>query len=319
MRILYVYKDYFGRRKQYGEYLRKLGHDVIFLKKKNKTEKNSITVEEVKQARPDLVWFLSPFYVKHNPRAMEYIRSKKIATTFYHGVGGRFPYTDWIDVWKQFTIAFPVAYDLHEYFLKNGINSYHIPFGFHPNQYFKCVRKDKKYDVSFAGTIVPGVDPKNDDRCIYMNSLRKYKRVCAFGMSFKGQLDRRISVRKCKTHKEQREAYSMTKINLELPFFSAPCDFMRNKYHFRNRFFEIPATGNFLLSLRTKEFLEIFDEDTIGYYDNTIESFRESVDRYLKDDNLRKKMAKKSYKLVHQKHTFFHRFKKMDKIIRKNL
>jgi len=114
-------------------------------------------------------------------------------------------------------------------------------------------------------------------------------------------------------------AYAITKINLELPFFSGPCDFMRNKYHFRNRFFEIPATGNFLLSLRTKEFLDIFPEDVIGYYDNNVESLKESVNKYLRDKKLRNKMSEKSYKLVHQKHTFLHRFKEMDKIIKQNL
>ena len=104
-----------------------------------------------------------------------------------------------------------------------------------------------------------------------------------------------------------------------MPFFSGACSFMRNKYHFRNRFFEIPATNNFMLSLKTPEFLEIFGEDTIGYYDNNIESLKGNVDKYLKDENLRKKMTKKAYKLVHQEHTFYHRFKEMFKIIKKDL
>jgi len=124
---------------------------------------------------------------------------------------------------------------------------------------------------------------------------------------------------KCKSHQQQRNAYAITKVNLELPFFSAPCDKMRNRYHFKNRFFEIPATGNFLLSLRTNEFLEIFPEDTVGYYDDNIGSFKESVDKYLKDKKLRRKMAEKSYRLVHDKHTFLHRFKKMSKIIKQEI
>jgi len=318
MRILYIYKDYFGRRKLYGKYLEECGHKVIYLEKKHKTIKNQISIKEIKKTNPDLIWFLSPFYVKYNPIVMEYINSKKIPITFYHGVGGRFPYTEWIDVWKQFTVAFPVAYDLHEYFIKNGINSYHMPFGFHPNQYFKCVN-NQKYNVSFAGTVCKNIDVKKDYRCIYLNSLKEYKKICVFGESFKNKLNKNIIIKKCKTHKEQREAYSITKINLELPFFSDSCDFMKDKYHFRNRFFEIPATGNFLLSLKTKEFLNIFGEDTIGYYDNNIESFKESIDKYLKDKILRKKMTKKAYKLVHQKHTFLHRFQEMSNIIKKDL
>jgi hypothetical protein len=314
MRILYIYKDYFGRRKLYGKYLSQCGHKVIYLEKKHKGIKNQITINEIKKAAPDLIWFLSPYYVKYNPIVMEYIHSKKIPITFYHGVGGRFPYTDWADVWKQFAIAFPVAYDLHEYFLENGINSYYMPFGFHPNQYFKCI-KNKKYNVSFAGTIALKLSSKKDYRCIYLNSLKNKDKVCAFGTSFKGRLDKRIIIKECKTHAEQRNAYAISKINLELPFFSAPCKFMKDKFHFRNRFFEIPATGNFLLSLRTDEFLKIFPEDVIGYYDNNIESFKESVNRYLRDKDERKRKAKKAYKLVHEKHTFLHRFKEMSKII----
>jgi spore maturation protein CgeB len=318
MKILYIYQDYFGRRKLYGKCLERCGHKVIYIEKKHKTVKNQIKIEEIKKYNVDLIWFLTPYYVKYNPIVMDYIKSKKIPITFYHGVGGRFPYTDWINVWKQFTIAFPVAYDLHEYFINNKICSYYIPFGFHPNQYFKCIN-NKKYDVGFAGTIDKKANSKEDNRCIYLNSLKEYKRIVAFGTSFKNKLDKRIIIKKCKSHKEQKEAYSITKINLELPFFSCPCSFMKDKYHFRNRFFEIPATGNFLLSLRTKEFMEIFDEDTIGYYDNNIESFKESVNYYLKNKQLRKEMSKKAYKLVYQKHTFLHRFKQMSQILQKNL
>ncbi len=318
MRILYIYKDYFGRRKIYGKYLKELGHKVIYLEKKHKQIKNQIIVKEIKDANPDLIWFLSPFYVEYNPVAMEYIHSKKIPIVFYHGVSGRFPYTDWIDIWKQFSIIFSVEKDLHEYLLKERIRSYHVPFGFHPNQYFKTI-KTKKYNISFAGTIDPTVNHKKDYRCIYLNSLRKFKKVAVFGVSFKNKLDSNIIIKKSKTHEEQRYAYSISKINLELPFFSGACSFMKNKYHFKNRFFEIPATGNFLLALRYPQFLEIFPEDTIGYYDDNTESLKESVNKYLKDENLRKKMARRAYKLVHQKHTFYHRFKEMCEIIKREL
>ena len=172
MRILYIYHDYFQRRKEYGRIMKKLGHDVVFLEKKHKQDKNQITVKEIKEANADLIWFFTPFYVKYNPIAMEYIRLKNIPTVFYHGISGRFPYTDWLDVWKQFTFAFPVAYDLHEYLVQNGINSHYMPFGFHPSQYFKCI-KQKEYNVSFAGTIDPKVISKKDDRCRYINSLYK--------------------------------------------------------------------------------------------------------------------------------------------------
>ena len=85
------------------------------------------------------------------------------------------------------------------------------------------------------------------------------------------------------------------------------------------RFFEIPATCNFLLTARHSDFLEIFDEDTVGYYDDNIESLKENINKYLKDEKLRKKMTKKAYKIVHERHTYLHRFKKMFKIIRREI
>ena len=88
-----------------------------------------------------------------------------------------------------------------------------------------------------------------------------------------------------------------------------------NKYHLKNRFFEIPATGNFLLTVRCPEFLDIFGEDTVGYYDDNIESLKENVKKYLRDKDLRVKMAKRAYKIVHQKHMYLHRFQEMFKII----
>ena len=89
---------------------------------------------------------------------------------------------------------------------------------------------------------------------LVLNSLKNFKKVAVFGVSFKNKLDSNIIIKKCKTHEEQRYAYSISKINLELPFFSGACSFMKNRYHFKNRFFEIPATGNFLLSLRYPQF-----------------------------------------------------------------
>ncbi len=316
MRILYIYKDYLQRRKQYGKIMQKLGHEVIFLQKKHKKDVNSISIEEIRRCNPDLIWFLSPWYVKYNPIAMDYINSKKIPTTFYHGVSSRFPYPEWLHIWKQFTIIFSTMHKFCEYLSENNINSYYIPFGFHPKQYFR--HKDKKrYRVSFAGTIDKKVNPKKDKRCIYLNSLKDIKKVVAHGISFKNKLDKKIGIVLCKSHTDQRIAYAQSKINLDLPWASGGCSFYDKKYQSRNRFFEIPATGNFMLSLRHPDFLKIFGEDAIGYYDDNIDSFRQEVKKYLKDKNLRVKKAEIAYKIVHQKHTFTHRFKEMFKVLKK--
>jgi len=189
-----------------------------------------------------------------------------------------------------------------------------MPFGFHPDQYYKT-SSSKKYDISFCGTALIRDSFKNDKRAKYLRSLEKYN-IRVFGDSFKDKVNK-ITVKSYKTHNEQRKVYGKSKINLDLPFFHTKPVFYKDKYHIKNRLFEVPATGNFLLTTRCDEFLNIFDEDTIGYYDDNIESLKENVDKYLKDEKLRNKMVEKAYKLVHEKHTFYHRFKEMFKIIKK--
>ena len=167
-------------------------------------------------------------------------------------------------------------------------------------------------------TVIGQENKVKDNRCRYLNSIKNLNKVVAHSISFKGKLHKNIIVKACKTHQEQKQAYSQTKINLDLPFVSGGTSFYDNIYHLRNRFFEIPATGNFMMSIRCPKFIELFPEDTVGYYDD-IESFREIVIKYLKDKKIRNKMAEKSYKLAHQKHTFKHRFKEMCKILKSEL
>jgi spore maturation protein CgeB len=313
MKLLYIYKDYFGRRKIYGNYLEQCGYDVVFLQKKHKSLKNSISVKEIKKYNPDIILFYSPFYIKNNKEVIDYIKSKKIFIILYGQYNPQVPYTEWFDVWNKIDILFVQNIEFNNYLRKLNLNSYYIPFGFHPSQYYKT-NLNKKYDISFCGTSCKRDSLKTDKRSIYIRSLKKYN-ICVFGDSFKGRVGK-IIVQSYKKHDEQRIVYGKTKINLDLPFFQNTPVFYKDKYHIKNRFFEVPATGNFLLTARCDEFLNIFGEDTIGYYDDNIESLKENVDKYLQDDKIRKKMAKKAYKLVHEKHTFLHRFKKMNKIIK---
>ena len=312
MKILYVYKDYMGRRKDYGKMIEICGHQVIYLEKREKERKNILTEKEIKKYKPDLVWFQNPYYIYNNLETIEYIKSKNIITVIYNTYLPKSPYVNDIDIWKNIDFLFIHNKEFNEFLINCGLNSYYMPLGFYPSQYYKIINK-KKYNVSFCGTALERDDIDKDKRAKYIRALKKYN-ICVFGKSFKGKVDK-IPVYFYKTHDQQREIYSKTIINLDLPFFHSVPSFYSKKYHIKNRFFEIPATGNFLLTVRFPEFLDIFDEDTVGYYDDSIESLKESVKRYLKDDKLRKKMARKAYRLVRQKHTYLHRFKEMFKII----
>jgi hypothetical protein len=316
MKILYIYKDYKQRRKQYGKIMQKLGHDVSFLEIKKKKEKNQLSVKDIKKYNIDVVWFYSPFYIRYNKEAIEYIRKKKIPIVLYGQYNPQIPYDEWIDVWKKVDVLFVQNNEFNRYLRKNNLNSYYVPFGFHPDQYYKTI-KNKKYDISFCGTSLHRDSKKNDKRAKYIRSLKKYD-IHVFGESFINRVGS-INVKSYKTHSHQRKIYGQTKINLDLPFFHKKPLFYKDKYHIKNRLFEVPSTHNFLLTVRCEEFLNIFGEDLIGYYDDNVESLEEMVKKYLKDKNIRERMTAKAYKYVYEKHTFTHRFKEMFLILKKDL
>jgi spore maturation protein CgeB len=303
-----------NRRKIYGDLMEQCGHDVNYFEIYKKKEKNKILPKDIKKVKPDIVWFYNPIYIRNNPDAVDYIRSKKIPIALYATYIPSFPYTECMDIWSKADFLFVQNSELNQFLVGKGLNSYYVPMGFHPSQYYKSdVSVPKKYDISFCGTSLRKESASVDKRAKYLRAIRKHN-VVVYGKTFEGKV-KDIPVKFYESHDEQREVYYKTKINLDLPFFYSSPDFYKDKYHAKNRLFEVPATNNFLLTVRCPEFLDLFDEDTVGYYDDNIESLKSSIDKYLKDDKLRIKMAERSYKLVNEKHTFLHRFKQMFKII----
>jgi len=315
MKIFYIYRDYKGRRKKYGEMMTMCGHDVIYMEIREKKIPNQVKIKHIKKHKPDIVWVYTPYYISRNvipKETLDYIHSKNIPVAMYSTIDPETPWTEDLHVWKEIDYLFIHYKPLSDYLKSKGLNAHYMPLGFYPDQYYKTT-SEKIYDVSFMGNSLNYLPLEKDKRSTYIRSLRGYN-LGIFGESFKDRIND-IPVHKFRSTKEQRGVYSKSKINLDLPFVNYRHPFYEGQYHFKNRFFEIPATCNFLLALRNPEALEIFPEDTIGYYDDSIESLKENVHRYLKDKQTRKKMAKKAYRLVHDKYTYLHMFKKMFKII----
>ena len=319
-RIYYAYNEYRfqDRRRRYGVYMKNMGYKVYFDYFMNKGKGNQILVKTLKNVRPDIAWFLNFTFIKKNPEAVDYLRAKKVPIVVYSTYENSMKsFEDWLPVFRKVDFLFMDNIELHEFLVKNGLNSYHILTGFHPNQYFK-IQKKKTMNISFCGTTSTKVPKSEDKRAMYVSSLKDFG-IHVFGDSFQGRVKKGIVVHKYKTHKEQRRAYAQSWINLDLPFNNTKRDYLKNIYNVRNRFFEIPATGNFLMTVRCPTFLNVFDEDAVGYYDDNIESLRETVDRYLKDKKKMMEMAERAYQIVNEKHTFRHRFKQMFKIIRSSM
>ena len=315
MKILYIYRDYKGRRKRYGKEMESLGHTVIY-HYVDKNKRDGISISKIKKHKPDVVWLLNPYYIRKNKVAIKYIRSQKIPIVMYGTLSTDTPFSDWMHIWDKIDLMFIHNKECCDFLQGEGLKAYYMPIGFYPDMYHRSV-KAPKYDATFCGNISPKVDRKKDRRCIFIQALREFK-TKVYGQAFVGKL-RGIPVASYGTHKKELNVYAKTRINLDLPFYYICNKFYKDRSHIRNRFFEVPASGNFLLTLRCEESLAIYGEDTVGYYEDDPESLKEQVARYLKDDDLRKKMAKKAHKLVKSKHTFKHRFKEIFKILKKEL
>ena len=316
MKILYIYNDYGARRKIYGQIMSDLGCDVRYKRVLHKREINTIKIKHIKQHSPDVLFIRTPYNISHgmNEEIFNYLKKNKIILMIYSTINPSISYSEQLKMWKKTDVAFVIDRSFCNFLQKNNVNAHYLPIAFHPSQYYKTVKKEK-YDISFMGSALKRT---YDKRSIYLQQLfnKRYKMKIS-GHFFENKITG-LKVQPFRGHDIQRVTYAETKINLDLPFIDG-CDFYKNRYHFKNRFFEIPATRNFLLTVRCPEFLDILPEDVVGYYDDNVESLKENVDKYLKDDHLRKSMSKKAYKLVHQKHTFRHRFEKILKILKGNI
>ena len=86
MRILYIYRDYKGRRKLYGKMMERCGNKVDYLLILEKKVKNQVKISHIKKYKPDIVWLYTPFYLSHKVVADEtvaYLKRKKIPIAIY--------------------------------------------------------------------------------------------------------------------------------------------------------------------------------------------------------------------------------------------
>ena len=290
-----------------------LGHHVSYypLSKRASIPDNADLIEKY---RPDIILIRLIETVDNNLEKIRNYRKRGVPILFYGTWTPNRPYREMLDIWREIDYAFVHNTECVNYLKSEGINAHFLPLGFYEDQYFP-IKSEKMINVSFAGGVRLPADPIEERRVRYLNALEDYG-PHAFGAKFKGCLSTKIPVTAYSTHEQQRHIYAISKINLDFPTLPPEHAWCKDVFHLKNRFFEIPATGNFLLTLRTPEALSLFDEGTVGYYDDNEESLRVTVEKYLKDEDLRNKMSEKAYKITWEKHTYGHRFEKIFKIIK---
>jgi glycosyltransferase involved in cell wall biosynthesis len=313
MKILFAYHEYYNRHRKFVDIVRSLGHEVKGLALKNKRIPGQININHVKEGF-DLVWLLSPSYVLRKvitDEALNFTKRNNTPIAIYATYLTGIPYVDMMSTWEKIDFCFVMNKELANFLSEKGLGGYYVPMGFHPDQYYP-VEIPKKHDISFMGTAQSSASKLEDKRVYYLNSLAKEFNLSLFGGRYKSK---GLKSTPYSTHKEQREVYSSSIINLDLPFVNSINDFYREKLHIKNRFFEIAASKGFMVTANHPDFKEILDDTMVGYYDD-IDSLIDILDYYIKNEELRIKMSEKMYNKI-KAHTYENRFRYMLDIVEK--
>jgi len=312
MNILYLYHEYFGRRKKYGEVMKSLGHNVRYYHMGNKSKKGKIPITTLNGI--DLVWSLSTFYNYYGAMDEDFIsetKKREILLVTYTTISTMHPLNEWAKTFDIYDYVF-----LQNREIVNKLNNpkiMYMPFGYHPDQYYP-MKKNLKYDISFMGSPQTNLPVEQDLRCQILKLVADKYPIRIYGKQFANRL-KGIKVFPFKSHREQRNVYNSTLINLDIPFINSSLDEYRNLLHLKNRFFEVPACKSFHLTMRSPEFEDLLqDKVHCAYYDNP-DDLLDKIVYYLKRPHEAQEIAEQGYIEVKNKHTFRHRFARMFEII----
>jgi glycosyltransferase involved in cell wall biosynthesis len=224
--------------------------------------------------------------------------------TWHHGasndwIRGSIPYYDVYFIWGKFLI---------DKLYRAGANKVeYLPFFYDPEVHYPVEVKDeneRKYygsDVAFIGTY-------DEEREWWLNHLKDYDLKIWGNDWWKANKDLQKKWMKKPAYGEEfRKICNSTKIVLNIIR-------KQNIPSHNMRTFEAPACKAFVLSTRTDEVKEFFEEDKEVACFSTPEELKEKIDFYLKNDDLRKQIAENGYQKV-KIHTPIERVKKILEVI----
>lgn len=251
---------------------------------------NQALIEMANQFQPDLTFVVSPNLVR--PSSIQALQQHGLVFVFFtdnpldqhhtHSnswVRQGLPLWDAVFIWSQ---------ELAKHLTKNGVKKvvFH-PFCSDVQYHFPKRQTSPIYDVAFIGNW-----DASRKREQYLKAI-SHHRLGIWGSDYWVTHCRETSIRGlCKgmcTYVEIPEFLGSAKIGLNI---LRP----QNESGHNIRTFEIPATGTLMLSERSLELLNLFEEDREAVYFSSPDELNKKVEHLLQNDSLTKSIAAAGYK-----------------------
>ena len=304
MKLLFLFHEYGDRRWfQYTSALERLGHQVEVVLLRNKFEPDQVSVDQL-AADYQAIWINSAEYLWSGAVGDDFLqaaRERRMALVGYVTLKANVPLADWFGLYRKFDLCLVHSKELTHRARAYGLDHvHHLPYGFDPHSYYSCeVAKD--ITISFAGNPEQGKPIEEDRRVRVINVLKPFK-IRVFGVGFAGRLDAGIQVRPFSTNREMNEIYNRSAINLDIPCVTSTIPEIEDFYHPKFRLFDVPGSGNFLLSGYAPEFDEAFPERVCAAYYRNPDELCASVEYYLTHESQRREIERQAHHHAHQNH-----------------
>jgi GT2 family glycosyltransferase/spore maturation protein CgeB len=161
------------------------------------------------------------------------------------------------------------------------------------------------YDLLFVG------NSRKKHRRIIKDLLPTSYNLAVYGKNWKRFINRKYIKGKHIPYQELRRAYSSTRILLNDHW-----DDMRDNGFISNRIFDGFASGAFIISDNIKGAQELFDDALITYHNQ--QELEILIEKYLKNENLRREKSEKGKEIVLDGHTYHDRAGRILEVIEDN-
>jgi spore maturation protein CgeB len=295
--------------------LRRISHHLLwkFLSKKL----NNLLLEKIRENKPDLIfiikgWFYHPKTIKKiktiAPNAQLFcFHPDNPFNTWHHSTSNEWiresiPYYDVNFIWGKFLIE--------RLYKKRAKRVEHLPFAYDPRVNYPIEVKDPK-EKEYYGSDIAFVGTWDKEREWWLSHLTNYNlKIWGNEWNKASQKLQKKWMGKPAYAEEFAKICDSSKIVLNIIR-------KQNIPSHNMRTFEAPACKAFVLSTRTDEAKEFFEEDKECAYFSTIEELKEKIDFYLKNDELRNKIREAGYQKV-KNHTYLERAKKILEVFNHN-